>query len=342
MENMVSCQYLKNDGHRFDVLKFGLAILVVLIHTSQQGMFFRPILRVAVPLFFLMTSYFFFAKQASLNTGDEKKKGLQKYVKRTLWLYAFWFVALLPLTIYYRNWGGVNLIILRDFLLGSTFKASWFLMASLIDVILVWAMSRTINDKWLLAIGFLAYLLCCLSSNYYYLSIGVLPSFEVCRQLFNPVTSFLVAFLFVVTGKILAENPIYVSNKHLALIIAFSAVALCGEFLLVRNRHWDVSDDCFICLIPLCIAVFLMIGQNDFTIDMDSKVLRNYSTITYCFHASFAPIIGQLLVWSGFVKGAWDYTSLKFIATLALSLTAGWLILRSEKKKRLGWLKYSH
>lgn len=106
MENMVSCQYLKNDGQRFDVLKFGLAILVVLIHTSQQGMFFRPILRVAVPLFFLMTSYFFFAKQASLNTGDEKKKGLQKYVKRTLWLYAFWFVALLPLTIYYRNWGG--------------------------------------------------------------------------------------------------------------------------------------------------------------------------------------------------------------------------------------------
>ena len=206
-------------------------------------------------------------------------------------------------------------------MLGSTFKASWFLMASLIDVILVWAMSRTINDKWLLAIGFLAYLLCCLSSNYYYLSIGVLPSFEVCRQLFNPVTSFLVAFLFVVTGKILAENPIYVSNKH---------------------WHWDVSDDCFICLIPLCIAVFLMIGQNDFTIDMDSKVLRNYSTITYCFHASFAPIIGQLLVWSGFVKGAWDYTSLKFIATLALSLTAGWLILRSEKKKRLGWLKYSH
>lgn len=52
MDNLVSCQYLKNDGRRFDILKFVLAILVVLIHTSQQGMLFRPILRAAVPLFF--------------------------------------------------------------------------------------------------------------------------------------------------------------------------------------------------------------------------------------------------------------------------------------------------
>ena len=46
-----------------DAAKFVLSIFVVAIHVrpfDAYAVYFRPILRAAVPLFFLMTSYFFF------------------------------------------------------------------------------------------------------------------------------------------------------------------------------------------------------------------------------------------------------------------------------------------
>ena len=167
-----SNEYMAVNGNKYDILKLVLAILIVGIHSSKAGMILRPVLRLAVPLFFMISSYLFFLKQGTLNSWQERLKGLKKYAKRILLLYLFWFVLLLPCTIYYREWyvdfGPEKLLVIaRSFFFGSTFIASWFLMASLMGVAIVWLLaSWKMRNGWIIGSGAAIYVLCCLVSNY--------------------------------------------------------------------------------------------------------------------------------------------------------------------------------
>ena len=182
---------MAKNGNKFDILKFVLAILIVCIHSTKAGMILRPVFRLAVPLFFMISSYLFFLKQSTLNSKQDKYKGLKKYAKRILLLYLFWFLLLLPFTIYYRelyiNFDHEKLItIARSFFFGSTFIASWFLMASLIGVTIVWVLSQLkVKTSWIIAIGLVIYVFCCIVSNYYSL-ISSCPRFIVA---YNSYTS---------------------------------------------------------------------------------------------------------------------------------------------------------
>lgn len=74
-----------------DVAKFVMAIMVVGIHTlGKYGIY--PLFRIAVPLFFMISSYLFFS--------DPDKCGnvicLKKFCLRNIKLYTFWFIALMP------------------------------------------------------------------------------------------------------------------------------------------------------------------------------------------------------------------------------------------------------
>ena len=75
------------------MLKLILSIFVVVIHTTGLDIF-SPILRFAVPLFFMLSSYFFFSKYDSTDDTYERRDMLFKYIKRNLQLYAFLFIAL--------------------------------------------------------------------------------------------------------------------------------------------------------------------------------------------------------------------------------------------------------
>lgn len=59
---MLNANYIsgKYGGEKFDLLKFILAIMIVMLHTNVLPKGIQPILHLAVPLFFLMTSYFSF------------------------------------------------------------------------------------------------------------------------------------------------------------------------------------------------------------------------------------------------------------------------------------------
>lgn len=85
-----------------DAAKFVLSIFVVAIHVrpfDAYAVYFRPILRAAVPLFFLMTSYFFFNHHKNLSGLEERVLHIEKYVSRNLRLYLFWMLIFLIPTI---------------------------------------------------------------------------------------------------------------------------------------------------------------------------------------------------------------------------------------------------
>ena len=341
-----SDEYIKN-GKKFDVLKIILSFLIICIHCTSAG-WYRPLLRVAVPLFFLMTSYFFFHKQKQCLSIQDQKDSLKKYVKRTMTLYLFWFILLLPLTIVYRKWH-VNfnvympLIIIRDFLFGSTFKGSWFLMACIVDIVTVWWLSKFMSFKWLFAIGIVFYSFCCLASNYHSLLIedSAGKIYKIYQLLFHsPYNSFPAGFLFVAVGKYLSEKKILVSSKKLFFVLISSLMLLQLEALFIDYNRWAVSDDCFFSLIPLSIIIFMIIGQKEFLISYNTKPIRELSIILYCSHISIVPIVSLLVIQLGVEKHtAYYHTFLIFLTSLSC-LLIGYAIFSLREK--IAWLKNAY
>lgn len=354
MGNVVTSeQYMAVNGKKFDILKLVLAVLIVAIHSSVAGMWFRPVLRLAVPLFFMISSYLFFSKQRSLSTLAERKRGLLKYAKRILTLYLFWFVLLLPFTIYYRQWYesfslATILEIARGFLFGSTFIASWFLMASLTGVVIVWLLARwQVSNKWIVGIGVVVYAACCLFSNYYSTiaaSSWVVDAYNSYISIFaSPFNSFPCSLLFVAIGKVLAEGALSFSRQRLLLLLAVSMVALYVEFIVACHYCVVVYDDCYFSLPVACTCIFVLIGQSrPCELSIDARKLRACSTIIYCSHATVVSCLGSLLRHQGIDQPSNGWLLCIFFTALALSTGLSLLFLNLEKRKPFHWLRYSH
>ena len=146
-----------------DLVKLILSFMVVAIHTKLFDPFLYPWLRLAVPLFFMISSYLFFKKINGCEHTKERNKALKDFALRNLKLYAFWFIVLFPVSGFIRGWfdmGGedaiVNIII--NFFIGSTFVASWFISALIIGVVIIF-IARNANKTALLTVGIILYIL---------------------------------------------------------------------------------------------------------------------------------------------------------------------------------------
>ena len=343
-----SNNYICQTGKRFDLLKFVLAFFVVGIHAMPVTFCLRPYFRIAVPLFFMMSSYFFFLKQTRLLSNEEKKKSLITYVNRVISLYLFWSILFLPFIIHNHEWYRLNvetlLKIIKSILISGTFPASWYLTALVISISLVWFFSKKMNNYVLLCLGIIAYVICCLTSNYFSLyeelphSVLIYKSYSF--VLGKPCNSFMAALLFVVTGKMLAEKTIYVLNKKLLFIFAVSIILLFFEVSIIEkfslNKSFvDYSDDSFFSLVPLCTSLFMLVGQNVFPLRINTIFLRNSSTIIYCCHFTIVILICDYL--NLFSKGYLLYLTVYMMA-LIISL----ILFVAEKQATLKWLRYSH
>ena len=350
---ITSDKYIRENGKKIDVLKLALAILVVGIHTTKVGFVLRPIFRISVPTFFIISAYLFFCKQTTLTSLVERKQALMKYVKRILILYLFWFVALFPLTAHYRQWFDdfslhSLLEIIKGFFFGSTFMASWFLMASVIGVIIVWYLrEKNVRNVWLLIGGVVIYCLCCLTSTYDSLCMRI-PGFENAYQSYYsifraPFTSFPCALLFVAIGKILAERKLYIPDNLLLSVMVLSLVALYCEYWFTSSCFKVVNDDCYFSLPILCTCLFMMVGQSSpIGSHYDTKRLRAYSIIIYCSHVTVATFLyknfGNIFAFPRIPL----CLTLFFVTTLAIALLLSWAILKLERYKPLKWLRFAH
>ena len=84
-----------------DIVKFILSIMVVAIHTELFPTVLFPWLRIAIPLFFIISSFLLYEK-IKLNK-ENKKEIIKKYIVRQLKYYLFWFIVLIPATVYLRK-----------------------------------------------------------------------------------------------------------------------------------------------------------------------------------------------------------------------------------------------
>ena len=336
-----------------DITKFVLSLMVVAIHANPlgeaAGELRFPFVRIAVPVFFLISSFLLFEKVTALDEAGKKRQTIWKFVKRNLQLYFAWFVVLLPITIYVRGYFCAGIAtslkgIAVSFLFGSTFQASWYIMALVIGMLIVWGVSRFLGNGGAIVLGMITYSACCMLSNYrnaldpdswLVLLANVYPA-----EIYN---SFPVALIWVSLGKWLAEHKAAVVKlpvRGLIVMACISAACLIAEHCLVRAMHWQGANDCYFMLIPVCVVVFLLALNVKADYPSAAK-LRRFSTVTYCMHVGLTLVVGAVLRSvlglepATFVGGLIMYLLVLSGCTVATVLIS-WL----EKKPVFSFLRY--
>ena len=70
----------KNYDSKFDIIKFILSLFVVLVHTEVYTKALHPWIKITVPMFFVITSYFLFSKLNRSKSIKDKNSQKSKYV----------------------------------------------------------------------------------------------------------------------------------------------------------------------------------------------------------------------------------------------------------------------
>lgn len=291
---------------KYDIAKLVLSLLVVAIHASLYPTVLFPWLRIAVPLFFMISSYFLFSKLREAS-ADQHKSILKKFVVRNLKLYLCWFVIFLPITLYIRKniyfsqgWFQNIVTMLKSFFFGSTFAASWFLSAMVIGVLIVYLLNKLLKNNFLLLlVALIFFTLVTLTSSYFDVVadtfFGTIIKMHI--TVFGAmVCSFPAAIFWVFIGKLFAEQKIKLGSWLLwAVLVIGSAVALLIEWKYAVLRNGSYSMDSYFMLAPLCVLLFLGITKIKPIYWERSVYVRRLSTVVYVVHASLMPVISKLI-----------------------------------------------
>jgi len=325
-----------------DVVKVCMAFMILCIHTTVLPSVFIPTLRLAVPIFFIITSFLFFSKQNGVPTKEYKISCLQKYVKRTFVLLVTWTILLVPIT-YNDLYGGPREIssflkfIAHGFFFGSTFGASWFLSACLFGIPLVYWLKEKIGLKFLIACSLLLYVFTTIACSYINLFEGTgfydyVYGVLIKQELLLPYRSIVVSLLWIAIGYVFATYDICYKMriKYIVLIIVFGYIMQNIECGASRYFQWGVSSESTFALLIVCPAIFQLVSKIKCTVS-NAYFLRTFSIILYCTHYSLIYVFSQVL---GFDK---------FLTTLivtAIAFILAKVVVRYEPKLKL--LKLLH
>ncbi len=292
---------------KYDILKFILSLMVLAIHTVLFPMALYPWLRIAVPLFFIMSSKFVFSK-LNKASPDQHAKILRGFVLRNLQLYICWFIILIPITLYVRSslYFSGNILqnilnIVRSILFSSSFIASWFIMATIIGVLLIYFLSRVLRKNYLIFIfALFAFIFVTLASSYEYVIADTFISsaIEGYITIFSElVCSFPAAIFWVFIGKLFAEQKIKIKSTVLwAILTVLSCAALYIEWRCILHLDGSYSNDSYFMLAPVCILLFIGVEKLKPIYWKPSMHLKRMSTIIYVSHASLIPIVARVIM----------------------------------------------
>lgn len=345
---------ISKNNDLLDLVKLILAFMVVAIHSGLLDPVLYPWLRLAVPLFFIISSYLFFMRVNACQDGHDKYLVLKSFVLRNLKLYAFWFIALLPITIYIRNWfysgfwNGI-LTIFKSFILASTFIASWFIIALIIGITIIFFASKKVNNTSLFTIGLILYILISIRSSYMFLFKDIKSLTELFEGVVSyesvmnsPVNSFPAGIFWIICGKIFADGKVKVRIKTSSVVLSVSVVLLFAEWFLIKYFSDKYNNDFYIMLAPCVLAIFNILIQLKPINLKYAREMRKISIIIYASHGSAIPVLRKILEATVGNIPSVATSIILFILTTLVCVGGAILILHMEKYKYLKWLKYSH
>ncbi|WP_207666211.1 acyltransferase family protein, partial [Enterocloster lavalensis] len=301
-----------------DILKAICAFLIVCIHVPFPGMFgsyFTTLTRIAVPIFFMITGYFYVDVVKRGRENSQIKKLLKLAIEANI-LYLLWdcFYAVVSRNsdFFQSSFSFKNLLI---FLLLNESPLSghlWYLGAILYTLIIVLIIDKLDCRKILYYLTPLLLFGDLVLGKYSTVILGREFSYILVRNfLFVGIPYFCIGFLI--------RNGMgrRIEKKALScLIVAFSVTSILERFLLV-NIGMNATRDHYISTTFLAVTVFLFALKYDGHEGFLSAIGRKHSTWLYILHPIFITCLGTVSNKVG-IYGVYKYIApiIVYIATL--------------------------
>lgn len=288
-------------NHGLDALRFVCAFLVICIHVQFNGTigkYFISLTRIAVPIFFMITGYFY---QESVNKGRIHEQ-IIKVIKLCVYSNFFYFIFNCFIATKHNNI--INYInncfsvksVIKFFIFNDTPIEGhlWYLGALLYVLVIISTIDKLKNREILYP--FIPILLICdLIFGKYSLFIlrYEFPFIIVRNWLFVGIPYFLI-------GDIIRKSDghnkkVHTKNIYVCAIV-FSITTLLERCILI-SLNLNATRDHYISTTFLAITMFLLFRQMQGKgLEKVADLGRKYSTIIYIIHPIFIKICNLVVV----------------------------------------------
>ena len=268
----------KKNYNGIDLMKFICIFFIISIHTSPfpvdtSSMIFKymnfyfknTIGRVAVPLFFVASSFLLFRKMKE-NLDFEVFK---KYIKRLFSLYLIWTAVYLPLIIekiINAESIGVGITnFLKKFIFDGSYLHLWYLPSLIVAIsILYFLLKKKVNIKNIIIIAIVLYVLGLLAQSWFGIirPLKTISPFiwnillKVKEVIFTTRNGLFEGFIFVVLGYLFATKEFNLNIKKNIIGIMVFAGVLVIEASALKLLNITRLYDMYLSLIPLSFFIF--------------------------------------------------------------------------------------
>lgn len=285
----------------FDIVKFVCAFLVIAIHTFPfQGVnehlntfVVSGLARIAVPLFFVMSAYFFFQHKDS-------NAHIKKYISKIGKIYILWSLLYFPFFLWINKESGLILTICKfiwNFFVNGSYYHLWFLPALIFAFIIVHILKKYLDDKQLWILSMILYGIGYVGNIYtaYLVEVPMIGSlFALYLRVFDTTRNGLFFGIpFVILGYMCAKhkpsNTKYGIFTMISFLIFLIEVALLNAFDILTSL-----SSMYLSLIPLIYAILRWMQKIELPIRKGHFLLRKMSLLIYVSHIIFVILIGMM------------------------------------------------
>ena len=329
MSNRLNTNNSILDFRFIDIFKFFCSFLIIGIHTAPFLNFgildsaFGMLTRIAVPFFFVSSSFFLFKKEFSW-------KRIGNYCKRMLLLYA---VYSLFYVIYELISGQfvLNVFLVKFFLSG--YQHLWFLQQGVIAVLVISLILRLTRKPWMLyVIAIVCFFIGVLVLTYYPLT-RVIPGVEMYRHSFWYNIIFERSWIFyalpyMAMGYYFAQNG-FIKKSVSVIGIVISYLLLAAESFIGIYLVHVPSTVLWFSVFPLSFCIFSLVSQIQLKAGINTLIFRKLSTLIYCIHLLIIYLLEYLQI---------PWHLLLFVLTSVLSLLYGIAVVKLSSLRYLRFL----
>jgi len=320
------------------------ALIIVGIHTyplasvSEAVNFYvvHVLGRVAVPFFLMVTGYFLLPRYVVRNACDTEP--LMGFVKKTVVIYLLATLLYLPISIYAGHYsgGGLFAVIVRNIVFDGTFYHLWYLPASIIGVLIVFAFRASLRRAFVVAV--LLYIAGLFGDNYFGVIYGVpliRNAYEIRFRIFSFTRNgIFYAPIFLVMGAAMAKRENRVRGWACVTGLVVSLVVMMLEGYMIRHCGFSRHSSMYIALVPVMFFLFnlLLSGRGK-----TSVLLRGISMWVFILHPLF------IIAVRGFARGVGltyllvENSLVHFMAVCVLSVAASVLCVELHLRYKRGF-----
>jgi serine/alanine racemase len=338
-----------------DVGKMICAVLILILHTSPLAAVSGKlefvsrgiVTTVAVPFFFLASSYLFFSRLGKDDKEDVRR--FRRTVARLLRLYFLWSLIYFPLVLMrWHDHGGFTswklVLYLRDFIFSGSYGTIWFILALIYAIPIVFYINRVVSSRCCLLLTSILYLFGLLGSSYYGTIRNMSFIYELYQWYFSVFSTvkngLLFGGIFVALGSHLAKRGFRRQPRRYFGLAVLSGTLLAVEAYASARLGIDTGGyDLRVFLVPCALFTFMWLSSVNLSSNRLYYQLRHMSILTFLTQRIFLTLCPSLMPRLG-MPVLVSNSMLYFLLVSSLTLALSKVILAMSYTKTFRFLQY--